>query len=145
MQTLCRLKRPRKNGGGVCAYIRKEIKATVPNDLSSTSERYFHQLWLKLQYEKLKSVLVCVSYRPPNCPVSCLEDYFKHKYIQALAQSKPVIVLGDLNCNILRKSPESEALNEIIKDVNLTQVIKTSPQSITYRCYLSILTSTFTR
>ena len=84
------------NSEGVCAYIRKEIIATVLNDRSSTSERYFHQLWLKLQYDKLKSALMCVSYRPPNCPLSGLEDYFKHKYTQALAQSKPVIVLGDL-------------------------------------------------
>ena len=70
--------RLRKRGGGVCAYIRKDITVTVLKDISHLSDNYFHQFWLKLQYRKLRSVVICISYRPPrlqNSPYFCV---FKH-------------------------------------------------------------------
>jgi exonuclease III len=67
--TLYRQDRLNKRGGGVCAYIRNEIKVSKLNEISSVSENYFHQLWLKLQSKKLKSIVICISYRPPECPL----------------------------------------------------------------------------
>ena len=47
-----RLDRLHKKGGGVCAYIKKNIKATVLKDLSKVSVSNFHQLWINLQCQK---------------------------------------------------------------------------------------------
>lgn len=42
---------------------------------------------------------------------------------QALLLGKPLLVLGDLNCNLLKSSPDCKALNELIHELNLIQVI----------------------
>lgn len=128
-----RLDRLHKKGGGVCAYIRDNIKVSVLRTISHISESNFHQLWLQLQHNKCKSVVICVTYRPPDCPVACFEDFFKSSYIEALALNKPIVVFGDLNCNTLKDCPESRALAEVSKELNLTQMIKT-PTRITDTC-----------
>jgi hypothetical protein len=114
----------------VCAYIRQGIKASNMKELSSISENSFHQLWLKLQSEKLKSLLICVSYIPPDYPLSCFEDHLKPCYTKALVFSKPIIVIGDLNCNTLENGPHSKALFDISVELNLTQIIN-APTRIT--------------
>ena len=89
------------------------------------SDNYFHQFWLKLQYRKLRSVMICISYRPPDCLLSCFEELLKPSYIQALTMNKPIAVLGDLNCNVLKESPESKALSNFLSETNLRQIITT--------------------
>ena len=83
--SLSRLDRPRnmKNefGGGVCAYMRKTLKSKVLQDLSGISDTGFHQLWMPVQHKKLKSFLLCVTYKPPDCNVACFED-FRDRYIR---------------------------------------------------------------
>lgn len=125
-----RLDRLYKKGGGVCAYIKKNVKATVLKELSQISESNFHQLWINLQCKKNKAIIICVTYRPPNCPLNCFEDFFKPNYVQALTMNKPIFVLGDLNCNMLKDGPDHRALADISTELNLTQVIKT-PTRIT--------------
>lgn len=127
---LYRLDRLHKKGGGVCAYIRKEIKVTSLKELSQTSETYFQQLWINLQINKSKSLLLCVSYRPPDCPLACFENSFKPNYMQALLFGKPIVILGDLNCNLLKETREQKALSDVSIELNLTQII-TMPTRIT--------------
>ncbi|CAB4018277.1 Hypothetical predicted protein, partial [Paramuricea clavata] len=127
---LHRLNRLHKKGGGVCAYIRKDIKSLVLKDLSYISETNFHQLWIKLQHKKSKSLLVCVSYRPPDNPLDCFEKYFKPNYVRALTMGKLIILLGDLNCDMLKPTPGSASLIKTTKELNLNQLIK-SPTRIT--------------
>ena len=71
---LHRLDRVYKKGGGVCTYVRKEIKSFVVKELTQISDSSFHQLWINVQVKKSKSLLVCTSYRPPDCPLACFED-----------------------------------------------------------------------
>lgn len=75
---LHRLDRLHKGGGGVCAYVRKDLKSSVLKELSSISERNFHQLWLNVQCKKLKSTTICVTYRPDDCPLSSFKEVLKH-------------------------------------------------------------------
>ena len=100
---LIRLGRLHKRGGGVCAYIRKDFKSVVLKDLSYISERNFHQLWISIQCKKTKSIVICVTYRPDDCPLSSFDNVLKPSYIQALTLNKPIVILGDLNCNALRQ------------------------------------------
>jgi hypothetical protein len=90
--TLYRQDRLNKRGGGVCAYIRNDIKVSKLKEISSVSENYFHQLWLKLQSKKLKSIVICISYRPSECPLSCLETNLKPSFVQALLLNKPIFI-----------------------------------------------------
>ena len=121
-----RLVRLHKKGGGVCAYIKKNLKATVLEQLSQISESNFHQLWIKIQSKMNKSIVICVTYRPPDCSLNCFEDYFKSKYIQALtiSMSQPIFILGDLNCDMLHEGPDKKALFELATELNLKQIIE---------------------
>ena len=128
---LIRLDRLHKRGGGVCAYIRKDFKTVVLKDLSYISERNFHQLWISVQCKKTKSVVICVTYRPDDSPLSSFDNVLKPSYIQALTLNKPIVILGDLNCDVLKQNcPESKALINFAKEMNLSQLIK-SPTRIT--------------
>lgn len=127
---LYRQDRLHKRGGGVCAYIRNDIKVCVLKDISSVTADHFHQFWLKLQCKKLRSVVICVSYRPPECPTSCFETTLMPSYTQALMLNKPILILGDLNCNILKVCPEGTTLENFMLEMNLKQLI-TTPTRIT--------------
>ena len=81
---LSRLDQLNMGGGGVCIYTRNNLKAKVLRDLSSISERNFHQLWISLRWKKSKSIVVCTTYQPDDCPLSDFEDTLKPTYMQPL-------------------------------------------------------------
>ena len=116
-----------------CAYIRKYMKASVLKDLTYISETNLHQLWIQIQLKKSKSLLIFVLYRPPDCPLDCFENLLKPNYIQALVLCKPISVLGDLNCNMLKDNREQKALSDVSRELNRTLVINT-PTRITNNC-----------
>ena len=97
---LHRLDRLRKTGGGVCAYIKDSLKTKPLKDLSGISDSGLHQLWIQIQHKKLKSLLLCVTYRPPSTAALCLEQDLMPKYIQALSLGKDIVLPGDLNCDL---------------------------------------------
>ena len=133
--TVCQdcMDRPRniKNelGGGVCAYTHKTLKSKVLKDLSGISDTGFHQLWMQVQHKKLKSLLLCITYKPPDCNVACLED-FRDCYTQALVYGLPILVVGDLICDLLGSSSKSRTLNNLCKSLNMKQLI-TQPTRVT--------------
>ena len=82
---------------------------------------------LQLQFKKLKSFVICATYRPPDCPFNCFETTLKPAYTEALLSSNPIFILGDLNCNMLNTCIESRTLNSVCDELNLDEIIK-SPQ-----------------
>ena len=73
----------------------------------------------------------CVAYRPDDTPLSFFEDTLKPVYTQALLLNKPIIILGDLNCDGLNSScREYAAINSFTHEMNLQQLIK-EPTRIT--------------
>ena len=119
-----RLDRLRKRGGGICAYIKTNLKAKIHKDLTGITDSGLHQLWLQVQHKKLKSLLVCVVYRPPDNPITSLEGDLLQKYTQALSLNKDIVLLGDLNCDLLSDNPKSKALRSFCAAANATQLIK---------------------
>ena len=76
-------------------------------------------------------MIVCVTYRPPDCPVTCIRDEPKPKFIEALLLGKGIIILGDMNCNLLKTSCyESKILLDTCSELHMTQLIK-DPTRIT--------------
>lgn len=118
-----RLDRRHKKGGGVCAYLRTNLKVVVLKSISKVSECGFHQLWLKIQHAKLKSIIVCVAYRPPDTQLTCFVNELAPSLIDALSLGKDVFIAGDLNCDMLSNRPESICLKEFCTSFNLTQLI----------------------
>ena len=47
--------------------------------------------------------------------------------------NKPIFVLGDMNCNILKSGPDHKAIADVSSELNLSQIIK-FPTRITDTC-----------
>jgi hypothetical protein len=71
---LSRLDRTRKSGGWVCVYTRTSLKVKILTELTEISPSGSHQLRMHVQYINLKSILLCITYRPPDCFVTCFAD-----------------------------------------------------------------------
>jgi hypothetical protein len=75
--------------------------------------------------------VICVNYRPDDCLLSAFDDVLKPNFIQALTLNKPIVILGDLNCDVLKENcSKSKALAKFAAEMNLSQLIK-SPTRIT--------------
>ena len=118
----------KKAGGGVCVYTKAWLKVKVLKDLSSVSATGFHQLWLQIQHKRMKSILLCATYKLPECPKTSFTDDFTHDYMKALSFGKDVFIL-DLNCNLVKNFPEGNALNDLCATLNLKQLV-TSPTRV---------------
>ena len=55
----------------------------------------------QIQQRNLRSILICVVYRPPNCPISCLEEMLVPNMTHALTLNKDFLIAGDLNCYLI--------------------------------------------
>ncbi|XP_028517192.1 uncharacterized protein LOC114575823 [Exaiptasia diaphana] len=118
-----RLDRPKKEGGGVCAYIKSHLKARILKDLTGITESGLHQLYIQVQSKNIRSIVLGVIYRPPEIGVTCLTEELMPTYIKALALNKDIIMCGDLNCDLLSTNPKGEALRSFITSVNASQLI----------------------
>lgn len=79
------LDRPHKGGGGVCAYIRSELKPKVLKDFSYIADRNYHQLWLRVQFKKSKAIVLCVVYLPHDTPL----NFSVWRHIETSLHSSP--------------------------------------------------------
>ena len=113
---------PYKSGGGLCIYNKSSLKAIVLEDLSLVSDDGLQQLWLSVQCRKQKSFLICNVYRPPGTPINYFDTLADH-LISSLSLGFDIIILGDLNCNVLRSCPEATALLDFISSFNLSQLV----------------------
>lgn len=107
-------------------YGRDSLKTKVLRNLTSTSTESFRHLWFNIQHKKLKSILMCAVYRPPDCPVTCLTDDFVPKYQHSLTLQKDTIITGDLNCHLLSSSLQSRSPTDLCRLMNLSQLISES-------------------
>ena len=114
-----------KKSGEVCAYVGKELEATVLKELSYTSGRNLHQLWLNVQYKKLKSMMICIMYRPDDSPLSSFEEgqVLKPNYSQAFLLIK-AIRLNFRRPELRLPQENSSELEKFYTQMNVTQLIE---------------------
>ena len=101
---LYRVDRENKKGGGVCAYVLRNYKIEVLSEISFISPSGLHQLWLKIQFRNLKSIVVCTVYRPPDASLSCFDSNLTTSYMSASMLAFPIYIVGDLNCNLMKSN-----------------------------------------
>ncbi|XP_068750911.1 uncharacterized protein [Montipora capricornis] len=126
-----RLDRTNKLGGGVCTFVKQNLKVECLQHLSSIASSGLHQLWLKIQAGNCRSFLICTVYRPLSATLDCFDTELRDALISAMPMNKPIYILGDLNCNLLNSSDlASQALINFCASFNLTQLIR-QPTRIT--------------
>ena len=97
----------------------------VVKESSLVTENHFQQLWIKVQCKKLKSFLLCTAYRPPDRPVSFLDE-LGSALMDCLLPGLEVILLanGDLSCDLMDSCVGGRALLNFFAEFNLTQLVK---------------------
>ena len=95
-------------GGGVCIYIKKGIFCNTLNDLSLMTD-YIESLFIDAVYRN-KSVFIGVIYRRPNASLSTFLQLFENLLSRVNSFSKPCILMGDFNVNILHSSDKNVKL-----------------------------------
>ena len=69
-------------------------------------------------------MVIYITYRPDDSPLNSFDEVLKPSYIQALLLNKPILILGDLNCNYLKKTySEFKALEKFYTEMNSIQLI----------------------
>ena len=111
--------------------LRNNLRSKVLKDLSYISDLGLHQLWVQIHLNQNRSIIVCATYKPPNCHVTCIKDEFKSMFVEAFMMQPQIVIMGDLNCNLLNNSSvEAKVLLDTCNELNLSQIIK-EPTRIT--------------
>ena len=125
-----RVDRPDGRGyGGVAIVVREGLTTTQLKPASQNShESCLETIWLLVKLDQGRQLLICSIYRPPRYTAAALEADFSD--LEAQLQrvvldhpSVPVILGGDLNCDLL-KSPPAPArarLEEFLAEYSLVQ------------------------
>ena len=112
-------------GGGVGCYIRKDINWQRRTDLESNE---IEGMWIEMFIQKSCSLLICILYRPPDTSKHLsndFEDQFDVAIETSILENKETIVMGDINCNFLKKS-DHKTIKDILERNGLKQVIKSA-------------------
>ena len=118
------IRRDRKNGpgGGVCIYIREDLKYQRRLDLENHE---LEALVIEIFIKHSKSLLISVIYRPPDSSKYLNKNFqcvFNDFISTAMSENKEFILSGDLNCDYIKRS-EHEALKDCLKINGFKQLI----------------------
>ena len=118
-----------KSGGGLGIFIRDTFEVSCFEELSTVSNDNFQQLWIKVQVQKCKSLILCTVYRPPNTSMACIEA-LTCNFVELLHLGYDIIILGDLNCDLTNDTTPSRIISDFCDTLNLVQLVN-EPTRIT--------------
>ncbi len=107
----------RDGGGGLLCYIRSDIPSYSLKPPCGPMEA----LQVNCVFNKQKWSLLC-AYRKPSVSQTAISDHLDKVIDKSLNTCDKYIVLGDLNCNMLK--PGDNAVSRLCQDYNLTNIIK---------------------
>ncbi len=96
-------------GGGVVVYIREIHSFYERKDLNSDD---LEMICIEICKPRSKPFLISAWHRPPNSEIK-LFDFFEIFLSKCDAESKELLVIGDINCNMI-KSPKDSSTNKLI-------------------------------
>ena len=114
-----------QNGGGVCIYLRSSINYKIRSDLISSD---LEAVCVEITKPHSRPFIVTTVYRPPNAS-SDFFDHFEKLIKQIDDEDKEIYLMGDLNCDMLKKEKLSsnnmptKKLNSVYELYQLSQLI----------------------
>lgn len=110
-------------GGGLLLYVHGSLKSTRLELIDRLNYPDFEQLWVSITFNKKMKIAVAVVYRPSSVPVQCMSDLDTMiRYIQ-LNVTNHIIVTGDFNIDMMPGRSSCVALDHLLNDLSLTQLI----------------------
>ena len=106
-----------KNGGGVCLYIKDDLKYHVRSDLQEIKcPENVESMFIEIERSASKNIVVGVVYRPPDQDINVFNNYIDNVLTSAAKNQKLIYLMGDFNINLLNEDvhlPTSEFINVI--------------------------------
>jgi hypothetical protein len=72
---------------------------------------------MQIQHKNLKSILLCTTHKPPDCPVAYFTNDLSEKYSMARTRRKDLFIVGDFNCDMLKNSQSTIVCSKIYVQV----------------------------
>ncbi len=92
----------------MCLFLREDLNWQRRIDLEAVENE---SIWIELLIKHSKSILLCLCYRPPDSSKhlhKAFNSEFSNSITMALAENKETIIIGDLNCNYLQQSDQTD-------------------------------------
>ena len=108
-------------GGGVMVYVSEVVKSMRRHDLE---EEGMEIVWIQIKMSK-RSLLIGNVYRPPDAPAVWMDGL--EAMLERVVQEKlDVVLLGDLNCNLLKPDHRAVRLGMVVSEYGFTQMVSGS-------------------
>ena len=102
-----------RNGGGVCIFLRNSINNKIKHDLIPPELEY---VCIQIIEPHSRLFLVSKVYRPRSAPLEFFDNL--EKLVKALDdENREMYILGDLNCDMLRKDNEINTPTMTVKSL----------------------------
>ena len=125
--------RANKGGGGVCLYVRNDIKYQVRNDFQDIKHPdNVESIFIEIERPFSKNILICNMYRPPDQDINEFNNFIDSILTKATRNQKIIYLMGDFNINLLNEdfhAPTNDFLN-VLSSYSLYPSI-TKPTRIT--------------
>ena len=127
-----------RNGGGVAVYIKDDIQYSRRNDIENDNTE---SLWIEIQQVHKKSFVIGTLYRPET-GVEYF-DFLSEMMDSVSNENKEIFLLGDLNCDFLKKNHVTNHMSVFMNLFNLTQLVdKPTRITPTSRTLLDVILTT---
>lgn len=101
--------RENKRGGGVCLYIKDNIKYHVRKDLVQINHpANTESVFIEIEKSGSKNIVIGNMYRPPDQDVNEFNEFIDKVLAKATKNQKQVYLMGDFNINLLNEDIHSQ-------------------------------------
>jgi exonuclease III len=123
---VCHYCRTNKRGGGICFLARERIKSNKIDVLEFCTEGICEIIGIKItNLNKSKPIIILGIYRPPSGDVKLFFKLITKCLNLIYSNRSLIIVLGDLNIDLSKDTPNALKLKCLMKSFNLYNSINT--------------------
>ncbi len=116
-----------RHGGGVAVYIKNDIDYKRRSDIEHED---IESLWLEVKQKYKKPIIIAALYCRSQKDVPNYLDLLSENMDGVSNENKEIILMGDLNCDFLKKNPATTHMSSFLNVYNLDQLV-TKPTRVT--------------
>ncbi len=109
-----------RHGGGVAVYVKDDIRYERRYDVEKETNE---SIWLEIHLMYQKCMVIGSLYRPQTEGVDYF-DVLSEIVDGVINENKEVVLLGDLNCDFLKKNALTNHMQNFMEMHNFTQLVK---------------------
>ena len=117
-----------RHGGGVAIYVKEDIHYKRRCDIENIND--IGSVWIEIKQIRKKPIIIGSLYCRSQSEVPEFLELLSEMMDDVTNENKETILLGDLNCDFLKKNPVTSHMSSFMNMYNLDQLV-TKPTRIT--------------